>query len=83
MTFQIFIKTKVLEIINNFLGCLVCCAFLCFVTFAYGVLGQVKYLIVSIPDLCLPLYIVFQTPRCCDYHANMIGYNANNMPFNT
>ena len=27
-----------------------------FVTFQYGVLGQVWYLMVSIPDLCLPLY---------------------------
>ena len=27
-----------------------------FVTFQYGVLGQVWFLIVSIPDLCLPLY---------------------------
>ena len=25
---------------------------LCFVTFQYGILGQVWYLIVSIPDLC-------------------------------
>ena len=30
--------------------------FLCFVTFLYGVLGQVWYLIVSIPDLCLPYF---------------------------
>ena len=30
--------------------------FLCFVTFQYGVLGQVWYLIVSIPDLCLLSY---------------------------
>ena len=28
----------------------------CFVTFPYGISGQVWYLIVSIPDLCLPLY---------------------------
>ena len=27
-----------------------------FVTFQYGVLGRVWYLIVLIPDLCLPLY---------------------------
>ena len=37
-------------------------AFLCvmfpcvFVTFQYGVLGQVWYLVVSIPELCLLLY---------------------------
>ena len=31
--------------------------FLCFVTFPYGVLGQVWYLIVSNPDLCrLPYF---------------------------
>ena len=35
---------------------LLCLRFLCvFVTFPYGVLGKVWYLIVSIPDLCLLL----------------------------
>ena len=40
------------------LDCLVYDVFLCssFVTFPYGVLGQVWYLIVSIPDLCLLSY---------------------------
>ena len=38
-------------------GCLVCYVFLCFVTYLNGVSGQVWYLIVSIPDLCL-LYFV-------------------------
>ena len=39
---------------------LLCIVFSCvFVTFPYGVLGQVWYLIVSIPDLCLPLYFYF------------------------
>ena len=33
-----------------------CGVFLCFVTFPGGVLGQVWYLIVSIPKLCLLLY---------------------------
>ena len=39
---------------------LLCVVFSCvsFVTFPYGVLGQVLYLIVSIPYLCLPLYSV-------------------------
>ena len=33
-----------------------CVEFSCiFVTFPYGILGQVWYLIVLIPDLCLPL----------------------------
>ena len=31
-----------------------------FVTFPYCVLGQVWYLIVSIPDPCLPLYYPFK-----------------------
>ena len=35
------------------LGSLVCVVFLCvFVTFSYGILGQVWYLIVSIPAFC-------------------------------
>ena len=38
------------------LGSLVCDMVLCFVTFPYGGLGQVWYLIVSIPDLCLHPY---------------------------
>ena len=37
---------------------LVCVMFSCvFVTFPYGVSGQVWYLIVSIPDFCLLFYI--------------------------
>ena len=41
---------------------LLCVVFPCvFVTFPYGVSGQVWYLIVSIPDLCLLLY----------FHKNM------------
>ena len=36
---------------------LICVVFSCvFVTFPYGVPGQVWHLIVSIPDFCLPLY---------------------------
>ena len=34
-------------------GLLVCYVALCFVTFLYGFLGLVWYLIVLIPDLCL------------------------------
>ena len=37
----------------------VCDVFLFFVTFPYGVLGQVWYLIASIPDLCLLPYLSF------------------------
>ena len=39
------------------LDSLVCDAFLCFFTFPYATLGQVWYLIVSIPDLCLLAYL--------------------------
>ena len=39
------------------LGSLVCDVFLFFITFPYGVLGQVWYLILWIPDLCLLLYL--------------------------
>ena len=38
------------------LGSLVCDVSLCFCTFPYGVLGQVQYLIVSIPGIFLLLY---------------------------
>ena len=39
-------------------GSLVCDVFLCFVTFPYGVTGQVWYLIVSISDLCIVPYLL-------------------------
>ena len=39
---------------------LVCDIFLCFITFPYGVLGQVWYLIVLIPDLCPLSYFYIQ-----------------------
>ena len=46
-------------------GSLVCDDFLCFVTFPLCVLGQVWYLIVSIPDLCLLTYFVAcKNQRC-------------------
>ena len=41
------------------LGSLVCNVFLRFVTIPCGVLGQVWYLIVSIPDVCLLLTLTF------------------------
>ena len=41
---------------DKHLGFLVCDVLLCFVTFPCGVLGQVWYLIVPIPDLCLLTY---------------------------
>ena len=36
-----------------------------FVTFTYGILGQVWYLIISIPDICLLLYF---------YSSNVLNY---------
>ena len=43
---------------GNFLLALLCMMFSCvFVTFSYGVLGQVWYLILSIPDRCLLPYV--------------------------
>ena len=40
------------------LSSLVCCIFWCFVTFPYSAPGQLWYLVVSIPDLCLPLFLL-------------------------
>ena len=39
------------------LGSPVCDVFLCFVTFPYGILGQVWYLILTIPNICLLPYL--------------------------
>ena len=41
--------------LTSWLSC-VCVLFVSFVTFPYGVPGQVRYFIVSIPDLCLLHY---------------------------
>ena len=40
--------------VTSCFSCVLC--FCAFVTFPYGVPGQVWYFIVSITDLCLPLY---------------------------
>ena len=45
------------------LGSLECDVCLCFVTFSYCVLGQVWFLIVSIPDLCLISYFDKSTSK--------------------
>ena len=45
-----------------------------FVTFPYGVLGQVWYLIVSIPDLCLLSYFYYVLVRI---GANLYVYVAD------
>ena len=47
------------------LGYLVCDVYLCFVTFTYDVLGQVWYLIVSIPDSYLLLYFYMWLKKFC------------------
>ena len=64
------------------LASLGCDVFLCvFVIFPYSVLGQAWYLIVSIPDLCPLLYLVFVNHRLwfpappppkCHHHHNQI-----------
>ena len=42
-----------------------------FVTFPCGILGQVRYLIVSIPDLCtLTYFYANQTSMCIGPHLN-------------
>ena len=51
------------------------CVFLCFVTFQYGVPGQVWYLNASIPDPCLPLYPNHKFQSLIPYHA---GYFVRN-----
>ena len=40
------------------LSALVCGVYCAFVTFPFGILGQVWYLIVSIPDLCTLTYFI-------------------------
>ena len=56
------------------LDSLVCCVFLCFVTFPYGVSGQVLYLVVSIPDLCLPLYFKWVCVLMSPHHGATVGW---------
>ena len=45
---------------------LLCVAFYCVFTFLYGVPDQLWYLIISISDLCLPLYFVHNEWHCYD-----------------
>ena len=71
---------------------LVCYVLLCFATLSCGVLGQVCYLIVSIPDLCLLTYfedwhasispIRPDTPKItCLIHARMETISSGWAPF--
>ena len=55
------------------LGSLAYYILLCFVTFPCGILGQVWYLIVSIPDLCLLTYFVTSGP---DEQAIFVSSNS-------
>ena len=49
---------------------LLCVMFSCvFVTFPYGVPGQVWYLIISIPDLCLFYFLLHV------FHSKVISWN--------
>ena len=48
------------------------CVFLCFVTFQYADPGQVWYLIVSIPDLCLPFLLHVSTCVLAELHPETI-----------
>ena len=62
---------------------LLCVIFSCvFVTFTYGVLGQVWYLIVSIPDLCLLLHFVIlmtvgivKNKKVCTRYIHLLKLN--------
>ena len=49
------------------------CVFLYFVTFPYGVSGQVLYLVVSIPDLCLPLFFKWVCVLMSPHHGATMG----------
>ena len=57
---------------------LVCCVILYFVTFPYCVLGQVWYLIVSIPDICLPLNIIRNNKTKCHRRCLLKAIHYNN-----
>ena len=52
-------------------GSIVCDVFLCFVICSNGVLNQVWYLIVSIPDVCLLAYC--DSFAFCDFRAAIDG----------
>ena len=56
---------------------LLCVMFSCvFVTFPYGVLGQVWYLIVSIPDLCLLTYFEYVPSMFSTRSAKLSRYQT-------
>ena len=48
---------------------LVCDVYCGFVTFSFGILGEVWYLIVSIPDHCCLFYLCKVTPKKVDSYV--------------
>ena len=66
----------------DFLDLLCAMFFLCFVTFAYDALGQVWYLIVSIPEFChLPYNVInFVYSYCKRYSNKKRFYSLNAKP---
>ena len=60
LTFKNAVVVTCWEMANDLIGSLMCDVLLCFVTFSCGALdgalGQVWYLIVSIPDSCVLKY---------------------------
>ena len=55
--------------LTSWLSCVL--FFFVFVTYLYGVQGQVWYLIVLIPDLCLPLYFEIEGSLSWDSQATL------------
>ena len=61
------------------LGSLVCDVFLCFVIFLFGVLGQVWYLIVRFPELCiLPYFYLLNTYAKFDQNIQFASRYVSN-----
>ena len=54
-----------------------CDVFLCLFTFPYGVPGQVWYLIISIPDLCLLPYLA----ECTIYVVCFVIHRFMGVPY--
>ena len=66
---------------NGIFGFLVSCVCLCLVTYPCGVPGQEWFLIVSIPDICLPFYMC--TTLVLGYKQTNRMYVSRNMRFPT
>ena len=72
---------------GHLLCSLVCEVFMCFVIFQCGVLGQVWYLIVSIPDLCLLTYFLhynfLKLHKSCHKIRYIISLAVRTIPYNS